>query len=82
MERKTFIQFVQRSPRCQLITGWANLGSWKDSAVKDMEEHCLPLESSLKRSLPSQKTLLYNCRHDKQLSNSPAFSSFIQGEAK
>ena len=29
------------------------LGSWDDSAAK-MKEHCLPLESSLKRSLPSK----------------------------
>ena len=38
----------------QLITG--QLGSWKESAAKHMKEHCLPLESSLKRSLPFQNT--------------------------
>ena len=44
------------------------LGSWNDSAVKQVKEHCLPFKSSLNiRNLP--KILNFYNWYDKQMSN-------------
>ena len=63
--QQDFIDCV-RDPQWSTADNW--LGSWNDRVAK-MKELCLPLESSLKRSLPSQNTELL---HDKQMSNLPA----------
>ena len=56
-------------PQQSIADNW--LGSWNDSAVKQIKEHFLPFKSSLNiRNLP--KILNFYNWYDKQMSNLPA----------